>query len=117
MSARTEAALSQRLVDLADFVERQPELDPHAVLATLTRGRQAMRYRHVVVAASSKRPVPDEGPPAGRQALNQARVVYLFPGQGSQHPGMARSLYEQLPAFREALDPLPCHRGAPADTD
>ena len=105
LSARTEAALSQRLVDLADFVERQPELDPHAVLATLTRGRQAMRYRHVVVAASKQEACAlMKARPAGRQAVNQARVVYLFPGQGSQHPGMARSLYEQLPAFREALD-------------
>ena len=29
---------------------------------------------------------------------------FLFPGQGSQKPGMGRSLYEQAPAAREVMD-------------
>lgn len=32
------------------------------------------------------------------------RVAVLYPGQGAQYPGMARSLYESEPAFREAFD-------------
>ena len=37
-------------------------------------------------------------------ALAKPRVVFVFPGQGSQHPGMARRLYDEAPAFREALE-------------
>lgn len=31
-------------------------------------------------------------------------VAFVFPGMGSQHPAMARGLYGQVPAFRQAVD-------------
>jgi phthiocerol/phenolphthiocerol synthesis type-I polyketide synthase E len=31
-------------------------------------------------------------------------VVFMFPGQGGQHVGMSRELYETQPAFREEVD-------------
>lgn len=121
LSARSEAALGQRMVDLADFVQGQATVDTQAILATLTRGRQAMRHRHVIVAPNVQEACALlRQKAAGRVALNGPRVVYLFPGQGSQHPGMARGLYQQLPAFKDALDqcitianPLltPCDQG------
>ncbi|MDO9235408.1 MAG: amino acid adenylation domain-containing protein [Aquabacterium sp.] len=124
LSARSEAALGQRMVDLADFVQGQATVDIQTILATLTRGRQAMRHRHVIVAPNVQEACALlRQKAAGRVALNGPRVVYLFPGQGSQHPGMARGLYQQLPAFKDALDrciaianPLltPCDQG-PAD--
>ncbi|MGO9355838.1 MAG: beta-ketoacyl synthase N-terminal-like domain-containing protein [Mycobacterium sp.] len=33
-----------------------------------------------------------------------SRVVFLFPGQGAQHAGMARGLYESEPVFAENFD-------------
>ncbi len=39
-----------------------------------------------------------------RQERGRRPVVFLFPGQGAQHPGMGRGLYAAEPAFRATLD-------------
>ncbi|MEM7601227.1 MAG: aminotransferase class III-fold pyridoxal phosphate-dependent enzyme, partial [Verrucomicrobiota bacterium] len=41
---------------------------------------------------------------AAKQHPNFQQLAFLFPGQGAQHPGMARDLYEREPFFRSVLD-------------
>lgn len=105
LSAKHPEALLQRARDLADHLERHPGLPLAAVSATLMRGRQAMPQRQCVVAEHRDEAI------AALRAISQAqlaqrggRVVFAFPGQGSQHPGMARELVEQLPAFQHAFE-------------
>lgn len=40
-------------------------------------------------------------------------VVLLFPGQGSQKPGMGKDLYEQFPAARDVFDRVDAALGVP----
>ena len=42
--------------------------------------------------------------PSAHNADNSDRVVFLFPGQGAQHIGMARGLYDSEPVFAEHFD-------------
>ena len=105
LSARSAEAALQRARDLADHLERNPDLALADVAATLMRGRRPMSHRLSVVAGSSADAVNAlRGAKSSVVALAKPRVVFLFPGQGSQHPSMARRLYDEVPSFREALD-------------
>ncbi|MBL8344484.1 MAG: amino acid adenylation domain-containing protein [Rubrivivax sp.] len=105
LSARTPEALRMRAEALAVHLERHPHLPLHEVAATLMWGRKAMDSRAAVVVSSTAEAVSAlRQPRAAVSAIAAPRVVFVFPGQGSQHPGMARRLYDEAPAFREALD-------------
>lgn len=105
ISAKHPEALLQRARDLADHLERHPDLPLAAVSATLMRGRQAMTQRQCVVAEHRDEAIAALRAIAqGQPAQRGGRIVFAFPGQGSQHPGMARELVTQFPAFQHAFD-------------
>ncbi len=104
LSARTADEALARAHALADHLQAHPELPLPAVAATLMRGRRAMAQRLSVVAASTAQAIAAlRGLKSPTTALAAPRLVFLFPGQGSQHPGMARQLFDEAPAFGEAL--------------
>lgn len=76
------------------------------VAATLSLGRDHLRQRAAVVArdpAELMRLL--DGLPAPTAVTAEVpKVAFVFTGQGSQHAGMGRELYERLPAFREAFE-------------
>ncbi len=105
ISAKHPEALLQRARDLADHLERHPDLPLAAVSATLMRGRQAMVQRQCVVADNRDEAIAAlRAITQGQAAQRGGRIVFAFPGQGSQHPGMARELVTQFPAFQHAFD-------------
>ena len=109
LSAKHPEALLQRAQGLARHLQRlqqsQADVPLSAVAATLMRGRQAMPLRTAVVASTLTEAIAALDKVQGHStSLRAPRLVFLFPGQGSQHPGMARGLCEALPAFREAFE-------------
>jgi len=121
ISAKHPDAVRQRAQDLARHLQQTLRGGPHgtptpslsAVAATLMRGRQAMPLRAAVVASTVSEAIEALESLQGHVAsLRAPRLVFLFPGQGSQHPGMALGLCEALPAFQAAFDE--CLAAAPA---
>lgn len=113
LSARSQEALVQRAQDLASHLTAHPNLPLDSVLATLVRGRQPMAYRAALVVNDLPSAIQALAQvKAGSPAMPQARLVFLFPGQGSQHAGMARHLCEASPAFQQAFEQ--CLAAAPA---
>ena len=107
LSARTDEAVAHATRNLATHLERHPELEPADVAYTLAVGRRHHGRRRAVVArdagdaaraltASSSRPVHD--------VAGDRPVVFMFPGGGVQHVGMARRLHATEPEFQRWFD-------------
>ncbi len=106
LSARSDKALESASIRLADHLRAYPELDLADVAYTLHVGRHAFGQRRVLVTRSEDREAVMNGlrTPGCLVAAAEPRVVFLFPGQGAQYPGMAKELYRREPVVRRAID-------------
>jgi acyl transferase domain-containing protein len=109
-SARTPAALDATASVLADYLENTVDVDLADFAFTRNVGRQAMPQRRFVVGHDSRELIKALRSTKAAKVSGDARsaqskpIFLLFPGQGSQHPGMARGLYDSEPEFRRHFD-------------
>ncbi|HET7557589.1 MAG TPA: amino acid adenylation domain-containing protein, partial [Rhodanobacteraceae bacterium] len=104
LSAHDEAALQRRGAELAQALRGHHDEELPDIAATLALGRKPMRVRGAVVARDIEQARERLPQLAAQRVETRPRVVFLFPGQGSQHAGMARELVETEPVFREAFE-------------
>ncbi|WP_051772302.1 type I polyketide synthase [Saccharothrix sp. NRRL B-16314] len=111
LSARTDTALRAQAARLHDFALAAGDDDLRAAGHALAR-RAAFEHRAVVVAEdredllaalaalSTGKPHPSS---VDGVAAADVRPVFVFPGQGTQWPGMAVDLVESSEVFRDRL--------------
>ena len=110
LSAKTAPALEERTANLAQHFKDHPDLDLADAAFTLQTGRAGFEHRRVAVAGSLEQAALvlerlDPARTATRsQRADRPRVVFMFPGQGSQYVDMGLNLYESEPYFRETMD-------------
>ncbi|HWO63231.1 MAG TPA: SDR family NAD(P)-dependent oxidoreductase, partial [Umezawaea sp.] len=103
LSARTGAAVREQAERLLARVEADPALDPAAVGASLIRTRTLFDHRAVVVGADRAELLDGLRALVVEDAGHGGKVVFVFPGQGSQWVGMARDLLEWSSVFARSI--------------
>ncbi|MCW2511409.1 MAG: polyketide synthase [Mycobacterium sp.] len=110
VSARSSDAQREAATRLATYLTRHPERDLADVAFTLHVGRRGFPHRrsHVVAAddrAGAVAALLEQSADGGTScAAGQSDVVFMFPGQGSQYPGMAAQLYAAEPLVKRTID-------------
>ncbi|CAM5536798.1 hypothetical protein SCANM63S_03249 [Streptomyces canarius] len=108
LTAKTPAALAGQAAALLGHLDTHPGLDPSDIGWTLATTRARFPHRASITGADTAElrgalaALADGGTArtlAEGTAPGRARPVFVFPGQGSQWPGMATELLEQSPVF------------------
>ncbi|WP_019545182.1 type I polyketide synthase [Streptomyces sulphureus] len=112
LSARTDAALQRSAAALADALADGDSPDLADASHTLRVGRRAFARRMALVCRErTEAGAALDGTGVTPVSVGRADpegpapdVAFLFPGQGSQHPGMGRGLYATEPSYRAIVD-------------
>ena len=103
LSARNEESLRRRAASLGAALEAHGDAGLADIGYTLALGRKAMAARACVVARSVAEARERLGSINARLIGAKPQLVFLFPGQGSQHVNMARELVASEPVFRDCF--------------
>jgi acyl transferase domain-containing protein/thioesterase domain-containing protein/acyl carrier protein len=115
VSAKTDAALRAQAERLSLHLKAHPNLTVVDIAYSLATTRSHFDRRAVVIAKSHAELIGAlddlaQGNPAPNAVFGKAKasgkLALLFTGQGSQHPGMGRVLYDAFPLFRDAFDAI-----------
>ena len=105
LSAHTPAALAELAAATAALLRGPDPIDVRDLCHTASARRDHHAHRLAVVAASREDlaaalvAAPSDAEPVHAPP----RVVFVFPGQGTQWPGMGRRLLATEPVFRDAI--------------
>ncbi|MFJ6484723.1 type I polyketide synthase [Streptomyces sp. NPDC091682] len=124
LSAGSPELLDQHIGDVLDALDAADPA-PLAAVAHTLGSRRPLTARLAIVAADTEafvrrlrrareQLVEGERGDLGNDAFaadaplpaERRRLAFLFPGQGSQRPGMMRDLHERFPGFRATVDDL-----------
>lgn len=108
LSAKNRPALESAGNRLKDWIAENPDARLSDVAHTLAQGRKPFNEWMVVAAGNLAAALPRLASP--NQAMWQSRLdrlegaVFMFPGGGAQHPGMAATLYREDEHFAKVVD-------------
>jgi len=118
LSAKTQSALEKMTENLVNFLKEnrgnhENPTNPGPTLTdaayTLQVGRQAFRYRRMLVCAALQEAVSELSSLSGkvhtfRTKTEDPPIIFIFPGQGAQYVNMGLDLYRTEPVFRGEMD-------------
>jgi polyketide synthase PksJ len=110
LSAKTKAALDITTKNIAQNLRAISQSTLADVAFTLQTGRADFDYRRMLVCVDSEdalfklKHLPHDGVFSHYYKTSIPKIVFMFPGQGTQYVGMAKELYHSEPVFAEWID-------------
>lgn len=110
LSAKSDVTLENYCKKLKEHLEKHSEHNLADVTYTLQKGRKFFDHRTFVLARNSAEAIENLTQELNKESIGaeksatEPEVVFMFPGQGSQYYGMAKTLYENEPFFRGEID-------------
>src|ERR1041384_6053631 len=111
LSARTATALETLTDRLITHLRQSPATNPADLAYTLQVGRKTFPNRRILVYRDVEDALqaleardPDRILSINEHEETATSVVFMFPGQGTQHVNMARELYTTESVFRDEVD-------------
>lgn len=110
LSGQTEKSLDGNRNNLKQYLKTAELGSLEAISATLIYGRKHLSQRCITLATSVEKAVSNLESCLpnnffhGKVMPEQAKIVFMFPGQGAQHIDMGRALYEHEATFKEIVD-------------
>ena len=110
VTGRNRAALDANTARLATHLREHPDVDLADVAYTLQVGRRHFAERRVVAVCDREEAIALLESKDPRRVfthtatIGERRLVFMFPGGGTQHPGMGADLYEVEPVFTRWVD-------------
>ncbi|WP_435862589.1 type I polyketide synthase, partial [Streptomyces spectabilis] len=113
LSAKSDDALRVQAQRLLRYLADHPDTDPVAVGSTLATARAHFDHRAAILghhhdqfrqglqAIAEDRPATNVA--HGTRPANPGKTVFVFPGQGTQYPGMGRELFDTEPVFADRV--------------
>jgi|FEC22Drversion2_1045045.scaffolds.fasta_scaffold00379_19 amino acid adenylation domain-containing protein len=106
VSARNDATLRAAAAALANDMEARPDVALDDVAFTLQTGRHAFAQRTAIACTSREQAISAlrSLPTTVHATGDTAPLVFMFPGQGAQLPGMAHELYKDHASFQALVE-------------
>ena len=110
LSGKSGPALEAATANLRSHLAEHPEQNLADVAYTLQARRSGFAHRRFLVcrdtadAGEGLAKLTPETSGTRTVERHNPEVAFLFPGQGAQHPDMARTLYQDEPVMRGAID-------------
>jgi acyl transferase domain-containing protein len=106
LSAKTQYAFDENRRRLLAYLQAHRTDNISDASYTLAVGRKPFFYRKAIVCDSADDAIQklSDGTSFVKCRYNNRRIVFMFPGQGTQYVRMTKGLYENDAAFRDEID-------------
>ena len=105
LSAKSEISLDRSRLNLVEYLSRNPDTNLANLAYTLHTGRDLFQHRLAVACSDTESAIDKlKSAQISKTLDDPIKLVFMFPGQGSQHLKMGYGLYQQEPIFRQYFD-------------